>query len=111
LKNRLQLTLIYGLALAVVMALNNIVDLPDVALLAVWLLASGVGFLVGRWWVVFAVCGAILGRAIGWDSAENDGNPALWPPYVVSTIVLVGAPLLLGVAAAMLRNDRQRRHA
>jgi len=34
-----------------------------------------VGFLVGRWWVVFAVVGAIFGRAIGWDVGENDGNP------------------------------------
>lgn len=71
--------------------------MSDYPLLALWLAAPAIGFLIGRWWVLFAVIGALAGRAIGWDSAENDGNPALWWPYVLTTIVLFGGPLLLGV--------------
>jgi hypothetical protein len=46
------------------------------------------------------VLGAIAGRTIGWDPAENDGNPALWPPYVLTAFVFVGLPLLFGAACS-----------
>lgn len=111
-ENPVALTALYALALGVVMALENVVDIPDVFLVAVWLFAPVVGFLVGRWWVVLAVAGAVVGRMIGWDSAEHDGNPALWPPYLVSMILLIGLPLLLGVMISEVRdNSRRRQHA
>ena len=90
------------------MALDNTVGVPDVLWLFAWLAAPVVGFLVGRWWVVFAVVGAVFGRAIGWDSGENDGNPALWPPYVITEVALIGVPLLVGVACSFLRRQRHR---
>jgi len=75
-------------------------------------LAPLTGFLVGRWWAVLAVVGAIFGRAIGWDAGEHDGNPALWPPYVVSTLILLGVPVLVGVAISVARDSsRRRQHA
>jgi hypothetical protein len=70
-----------------------------------------IGLFVGRWWVVLAVLGAIVGRVIGWDSGENDGNPALWPPYLISTGVLIGLPLLLGAAISEMRDRRRQRQA
>jgi len=71
---RVALTLLYAIALAAVMALDNLVDLPSIVPLAALALAPLIGFFVGRWWVVLAVLGALVGRPIGWDSAENDGN-------------------------------------
>ena len=106
---RVALALLYAAALGAVMALDNLAGLSDVFLLFVWLLAPLIGFFVGRWWVVFTVLGAIVGRVIGWDASENDGNPALWPPYAVSTIILIGLPLLLGVAISAARNSRRPR--
>ena len=79
---------------------NSRPDVPDVMWLLAWLAAPVVGFLVGRWWVVFAALGMIFGRAIGWDPGENDGNPAFWPPYVVTAFISVGLPLLVGVACS-----------
>jgi len=109
---RVALTLLYAVVLGAVLALDNFVGVPDILKVAVWLLAPVVGFLVGRWWVVLAVLGALVGRVIGWEAAEHDGNPALWPPYVVSTIVLIGLPLLAGVAISMARDrSRRRQHA
>lgn len=93
---RIALTLLYAVALGVVMTFDNLVDLPGVVPLAVWALAPLIGFFVARWWVVLAVLGALVGRSIGWDSAENDGNPALWPPYVIWLVVFIGVPLLCG---------------
>jgi hypothetical protein len=83
--------------------------MSNAPLLVVWLLGPVIGFLVGRWWVVFALAGAIFGRAIGWDAGENDGNPAFWPPYVVMAIVLLGFPLFLGVVCARVRDNRRHR--
>jgi hypothetical protein len=102
---RILLTVLYTGLFGALMALENSnPGMSDVPLLATWLAAPVVGFLVGRWWVLLAVAGEIIGRAIGWDPGENDGNPAFWPPYVVSAFVLLGLPLLLGVAAARRRS-------
>lgn len=95
---RILLTVLYASVLGGLMAVGNSnPGMSDIPLLAAWLAAPVVGFLVGRWWVLLAVAGAIIGRAIGWDPGENDGNPAFWPPYVVMAIVICGLPLLLGV--------------
>jgi hypothetical protein len=102
---RAALALLYGMTLFGVLALDNLVDVPDVLKIVVWLLAPAAGFLVGRWWVALALLG-ILGRVVGWDPAENDGNPALWPPYIVFSLALFGLPLLAGVAAAKAREAR-----
>jgi hypothetical protein len=108
---RVALTLLYAVTLGVVMALDNLGDLPGVVPLAAWALAPLVGFLVGRWWVVLAVLGGLIGRPIGWDSSENDGNPALWLPYVMTFVVFVGFPLLLGVRISVARDLRRHRRA
>ena len=98
---RVLLTALYAGVFGAVMALENFhPGMSGIPLLAVLVIAPVVGFLVGRWWVLFAVIGAVAGRAIGWDAGENDGNPAFWPPYVLWAIVLWGTPLLLGVAAS-----------
>ena len=108
---RVALTLLYAIALGAVTALDNIDDLPAIVPLAAWALAPLVGFLVGRWWVVLAVLGALVGRPIGWDSSENDGNPALWLPYVMSFVLFIGFPLLLGVGIAAARDRRRHGQA
>lgn len=96
---RVLLTAAYAVLFGALVALENFhPEMSDAPLIAVWVLAPGVGFLVGRWWVLLAFAGAVVGRAIGWDPGENDGNPALWPPYIISSIVLFGLPLLSGVA-------------
>ncbi|HYJ21189.1 MAG TPA: hypothetical protein VEW07_04095 [Solirubrobacterales bacterium] len=101
---RILLTALYTAALGALAALENFnPGMSDVPLLAAWLAAPVVGFAVGRWWVLFAVVGALVGRTIGWDPAENDGNPALWPPYVVMTVTFIGLPLLLGAALSRVR--------
>lgn len=107
---RVALTVLYGVVLGAVLALDNFVAMPDILKVAVWLLAPVVGFLVGRWWAVLAVVGALVGRAIGWEAAEHDGNSAIWPPYVVSMIALIGIPLLLGVVISFMRNGNRQRH-
>jgi hypothetical protein len=109
---RVLLTVLYAVGFGALMALENSnPGMSDAPLLVTWLLAPLVGFLAGRWWVVFAVVGAIVGRAIGWDAGENDGNPAFWPPYVVTAIVFLGFPLLLGVWFSQVRESRSRRPA
>jgi len=107
---RVLLAVLYAGTFGVLMALENLnPGMPDAPLLAVWLVAPVVGFLVGRWWVLFAVIGALAGRVIGWDSEANDGNPALWAPYVLTTIIFLGLPLLLGVAFSQIWPSRRRR--
>lgn len=71
-------------------------------------LAPVVGFLVGRWWVLLALAGTVIGHCIGWDASENDGNPALWAPYLISFVLIIGGPLMLGAAVATARRDRRR---
>ena len=110
-RTRIALMLVYAIALGAFMALDNLVDLPAIVPLAVWVMAPLVGFFVGRWWVVLAVLGAFVGQQIGWDPAENDGNPALWPPYITSTLLVIGLPLLLGVAISIARDRRRHRQA
>lgn len=75
------------------------------------MLAVLIGFLVGRWWVVLAALGTIVGQPIGWDSAEHDGNSALWLPYVISFVFFFGFPLLMGVAIAVARDRRRNGQA
>lgn len=98
---RVFLTVLYAAALGALMALENLnPGMSDAPLLAVWLIGSVVGFLVGRWWVLAAVAGAMVGHVIGWDPGKNDGNPALWPPYLFVGSVFLGIPLFLGVVAS-----------
>lgn len=109
---RVLLSVLYACGFGALMALENFhPGMSDFPLLIGWLAAPIVGFLVGRWWVVFAVVGAIFGRAIGWDAGENDGNPAFWPPYMVAAIFLVGLPLFFGVGLSQIWRDRRRRPA
>lgn len=108
---RVLLTIAYALICGAVMALDNSEGISAVLLAAVGLLALVVGFLVGRWWVVFAVLGPIPGRTIGWDAAEHDGHAALSTPYVVTLIGLVALPLLTGVWLSRVRDSIQRRPA
>jgi len=107
---RVLLAVFYGAAYGAVSAWENFdPGISDVPLFVVWIAAPIVGFAVGRWWVVFAVVGALVGRVIGWDSGENDGNPALWPPYVAAMLVYLGIPLLIGAACSRVwRSWRQR---
>lgn len=98
---RVLLTALYSCVLGAVMVLENShPGMPGIPLFALLLMGPVVGFLVGRWWVLFAVTGAIVGRAIGWDTGDNDRNAAFWSLYVLWGIVLWGTPLLLGVAAS-----------
>ena len=109
---RILLAGLYAVVLGALMALENSnPSMSDVPGLVLWLAAPVIGFLVGRWWVLFVVAGVIFGRAIGWDPGENDGNPALWPPYVVMAIIIVGIPLLLGVAGSQALQGRRHRQA
>jgi hypothetical protein len=108
---RILLAALYATVLGGLMAWENSdPGMSDVPLLVAWLSAPVVGFLVGRWWVAFAVVGALVGRAIGWDPGQNDGNPALWPPYLVTASVIFGVPLLLGVAISHIREGRLASH-
>lgn len=108
---RVALTLLYAIALGAVTALDSFDDLPAIIPLAAWALAPLVGFLVGRWWVVLAVLGGLIGLTIGWNPAEHDGNPSLWFPYVTSFVAFVGLPLLVGVAIAVVRERRRHDQA
>ncbi len=96
---RILLTAAYGVAFGAVLALHNHgTGGGDAVTAVVWALAPVVGFLVGRWWVALAFLGALVGHAIGWDPASNDGDPAFWPPFLVMFALLVGGPLALGAA-------------
>lgn len=109
---RILLMGLYAIAFGAVMALENSnPSMSDVPGLVLWLAGPVIGFLVGRWWVLFAVVGVVFGRAVGWDSGENDGNPAFWPPYVVMAIIFTGIPLLLGVAVSQAVQSRRHRRA
>lgn len=110
---RILLTAAYAVALGVLFASENADSgIPWFIGVAILLAALPVAFLVGRWWVLFAILGGIVGRTIGWDSAESDGNPALWWPYVVTTVVVLSVPLLAGLGLGRAwRNERQRRSA
>jgi hypothetical protein len=104
---RILLTVLYSIVIGGLMVWENFdPGMSDVPLLVAWVSAPVVGFLVGRWWVLSAVVAALVGRAIGWDPGQNDGNPALWPPYLVATSVFLGVPLLLGVVIARFREGR-----
>jgi hypothetical protein len=106
---RVLLTVLYAGVLGGLMALENSnPGMFDIPLLTAWLAAPLVGFLVGRWWVLLAVAGELIGRAIGWDPGGNDGNPAFWPPYVVTATVLLGLPLLLGVVVSKIWHSHQQ---
>jgi|ERR1044072_2371342 hypothetical protein len=106
---RVLLLVAYALAWGAVMALDNSEGVSDVLFVAVWLLAPVVGFFVREWWVVLAVLGPLIGRMIGWNPAEHDGNSALSWPYVVTTAGLIAIPLFLGVWLAGVRASIQRR--
>ena len=64
------------------------------------LAALVVGFVVGRWWVIMAGLGVVLGRMIGWDASENDGVPALSLLHVVGAFLFVALPLLVGAVCS-----------
>lgn len=105
---RVLLTVLYTVACGAGMALwNSDREVGEVVLIAVLAAGLVVGFLVGRWWVLLAVCGALIGRTIGWDSGENDGNPALWWPYVMTTIMFYGGAPALGLLVSIGRGSRE----
>jgi hypothetical protein len=107
---RVLLAALYAIAFGALLALENFnPEMSDMPLLAVWLAAPVVGFLVGRWWVLLAIAGALVGRTIGWDPGENDGTPAFWWPFALTMAVLLGLPLLFGVALSQAWQDRRRR--
>lgn len=109
---RVLLTGVYAIAWGALMALQNTYPgMSEIPLLALWLIAPIVGFAVGRWWVLIAVVAALVGRTIGWDRGENDGNPALWPPYVVSSALSLGLPLLAGLAVSQILTARRERNS
>ena len=104
---RIALTGLYAAAFGGLLAFENVnPGMSDTPLLVLWIAAPVVGLLVGRWWVLLAVVGAMIGHVVGWDAGENDGNPALWPPYLVMWPLLLGLPLCLGVAFSRFRSDR-----
>jgi hypothetical protein len=106
---RVLLTAFYGVAFGALLAWENFEpEISNVPLFVLSVAAPVVGFVVGRWWVVLAVLGALVGRVIGWDSAENDGNPALWPPYVAATLVYLAVPLLIGAACSSAWRSRRQ---
>jgi hypothetical protein len=101
-------TALYACVLGTLMALENFTGAPDALLLGAWLAGLPIGLLVGRWWVLAALAGMVVGRAIGWDPAENDGVPAFSPAHVLMTLVFAGLPLLLGVAISGAWESRSR---
>lgn len=102
------LTVVYSAAFGAAMAADN--QGHDVAtlLFTLWAAAPVVGFLVGRWWVVLAVIGTLVGHAIGWDRGENDGNPAFRFPFILAQIVFIGGPFGLGALVSAIRRERNR---
>ncbi|HEX5713434.1 MAG TPA: hypothetical protein VFX85_08995 [Solirubrobacterales bacterium] len=106
---RILVTALYAGVLGALMALENSSGIPDALLLGAWLAGLGVGFLVGRWWVLVALVGMLVGRAIGWDPGEHDGVPAFSPPHVLTMVVFAGLPLLLGVAISGIWERRRSR--
>lgn len=101
---RALLTVLYASAFGCLLALQNVnPGAFDVPTLVIWLVAPIVGFLVGRWWVMIAVVGVVIGPSIGWDPGENDGTSAFWWPRVVVGVISVGFSLFVGVALYKLR--------
>jgi hypothetical protein len=109
---RIALTIFYAIACGTLLAMENFnPEMSDALLLVAWLAAPVVGFLVGRWWVLLVVLAVLVGRAIGWDAGDNDGNSAFWWPYLLTTTVFFGGPLLVGVLASGALEARRRRPA
>jgi hypothetical protein len=108
---RILLTASYTATLGTLFCLENFnPGMSSVPLVVALLAAPVVAYLVGHWWVMIALVGALVGRAIGWDAGENDGNSVFWWPYVLTTIIFVSAPLLLGLALSFsvpLRRNRR----
>jgi hypothetical protein len=109
---RIALTAFYAITCGALLVLENFnPGMSDVPLLAAWLAAPVVGFLVGRWWVLLVVLAVLVGRSIGWDAGENDGNSAFWWPYLLIATVLFGGPLLVGVLISEALEARSRHRA
>lgn len=100
---RILLTVVYAIACGAVFALDNLQLWPGGEAFSLVVLAAGlvVGFLVGRWWVLLAVLGGLIGRTIGWGEDGHDGNPALWWPYIMSTVLFFGTVLVLGLLVSV----------
>jgi hypothetical protein len=73
-KKPVALTLLYALTLGTVMALENVVDIPDVFLLAVWLLAPVVGYLSGAVAFGLLLGGFLLLLGVGASIARGNGT-------------------------------------
>jgi hypothetical protein len=109
---RTLLTVAYAVALGAAFALLNGDASGAGAFTAVVLVAGfAVGYFVGRWWALIAVGGAVFGRTIGWDAGANDGNDALWWPYLVTLVVWTGFPLAVGIATAVLKRAGDKKRA
>jgi hypothetical protein len=98
----------YGALFGAVTAAGNFGYDLTTSGVTLWIAAPAVGFLAERWWVVLATIGVLAGHAIGWNSAEHDGDPALWSPFVVTQFLVVGGPLVLGAFASVLCRERER---
>jgi hypothetical protein len=106
---RVLLTVLYGAVVGLLLALENFhPGMSSAPLFVTWLAAPVVGFVVGRWWVVAAVFGVLIGRVVGWDPAENDGAPALSPLHLLVGFGYLGTLLLLGVLCSYVRRARRR---
>jgi hypothetical protein len=109
---RIALTVLYAGACVVEAASwNDAVDLPSWFGIGLAIGGVGVGFAVGRPWVVLAAVGGLFGRTIGWESGDHDGASALWFPYVLVTLLWFGAWLgcgfLLSWVPRLLESWRQ----
>jgi hypothetical protein len=94
---RLLLTALYGGICGALVAYENFhPEVSSTPYLVASLAAPVVGFLVGRWWVVLAVLGVLVGRTIGWDAGENDGVPALSLLHMVAAFFFLALPLMVG---------------
>ena len=76
----------------------------------VLVLAVGVGFAVGRTWVLLALVGPLLAlgylQVSGYVSSEHDGNAPLLSPPGISFFFWFGIALLIGVGLGRLQDAR-----
>lgn len=100
---RVLLVVVYGGAWAVLAALHNGFLGLEAPASFLWLAAPVVGFLIGRWWALFAIFGWLVGSIVGWDEQANyDQGRLVVYFYAPFFFVWIGAPLLRGVAVSLV---------